>query len=74
MKTKILAIILMLCLVLGITACSLIPKPDGGDQNPPSTDNTPEDELPEDDPTGEETPGEEESPNEEDFLWSSRRI
>ena len=66
MKTKILAIILMLCLVLGITACNLTPKPDGGSENPPSTDNTPEDEVPEDDPTGEETPEEEENPNEEE--------
>ena len=42
MKTKLLVLLLMVCLVLGITACNLVPSPDSGNKNPPSTDTTPE--------------------------------
>lgn len=66
MKVKILALLLMVCLLLGITACNMIPTPDSGSENPPSADTTPgDDNTPEDEPN-EDDPTEDENPEDED--------
>ena len=60
MKTKFLVLLLMVCLVLGITACNLVPSPDSGNENPPSTDTTPEEDNTTEDEPNDEDPVEDE--------------
>lgn len=59
MKTKIMALLVLVCLLIGLTACGIIVGPDSGGQNPPVGDSTiPDDNIPDDEAPDDENPDE----------------